>query len=531
MWKLVIADDERVIVKGLKKMIRWEALGIEVVGEAYNGEQLKKSIEFYEPDIVLTDIMMPYMTGLEILHWHNEQKGKAKFIFISGYQEFSYALEALKNGAVEFLIKPVGAKDLEEALKKAIRILQAQNTVEIFDTKKDEFQKLFEEINNGRNYENEDLYRMFREAEIDISDCIFVGICAGICPDEAARLNAGSFGQFNLTRFSVFNRLSAAFGTRKLGFVVKKDEDAVKIIGVFPEKDRNVFISKYVDPIRRQAEIECNVEICIGIGQPADQPSDMLQSYKLAKFAFGMYHFVEERVVDSRDIQWEYRVSFEDYRESVEEAFRAIIAKDEQVLEKLDHVMDNIEAIHYGNWNAVVMRTMHFTGDLGAKLNQYNLLDMDFYEMQDELQRKVEAQFTMSALKKCIHNHYADLVRRIYEKGKSEDKVLIEDVKKYIREHYTENLSIKELADIACVSQNYFSAMFKKETGQNYKAYLTSIRMEEALRLLRETDEKTYEIAERVGYNNVRRFVDAFKQIYSVSPMEYRKTLRERDGF
>lgn len=81
---------------------------------------------------------------------------------------------------------------------------------------------------------------------------------------------------------------------------------------------------------------------------------------------------------------------------------------------------------------------------------------------------------------------------------------------------------------MACVSQNYFSAMFKKETGQNYKAYLTSLRMEEALRLLRETDDKTYEIAEQVGYNNVRRFVDAFKQIYSVSPMEYRKGLREK---
>ncbi|MCC8081904.1 MAG: response regulator [Lachnospiraceae bacterium] len=526
MWKLVIADDERVIVKGLKKMIHWEALGIEVVGEAYNGEQLKKSIEFFEPDIVLTDIMMPYVTGLEILHWHREQKGKAKFVFVSGYQEFSYAQEALKNGAVDYLLKPVSAKDLEEALKKAIRILREQNMVEIFDTEKDEFQKLFENINNGRNYENEDLYRMFREAQIDITDCFYVGICAGICPDTAARMSKESFGQFNLTRFSVFNRLTAAFGTRKLGFVVKKDEDALHIMGVFPGKDREIFIPKYVEPIRKQVEIECAADICIGIGQPGDRPAEMLQSYKDAKFAFGMYHFAEERVIDFRDIHWEYRVSFEDYKESVEQAFRGIISRDEQALEKLDRVMDNVEAIHYGNWNAVVMRTMHFTGDLGSKLNQYKLLDIDFYKMQDELQRKVESQFTMSALKKCIHNHYADLLNRIYEKGKSEEKVLIEDVKNYIRQHYTEDLSIKELAEVACVSQNYFSAMFKKETGQNYKAYLTSIRMEEALRLLRETDDKTYEIAERVGYNNVRRFVDAFKQIYSVSPMEYRKGLR-----
>ena len=167
---------------------------------------------------------------------------------------------------------------------------------------------------------------------------------------------------------------------------------------------------------------------------------------------------------------------------------------------------------------------MNFTGDLGMKLNQYRLLDVDFYMMQDDLQRQVESQHTMSDLRRCIHTHYADLIERIYAKGRSQDKVLIEDVKNYIREHYMEDLSIKELADVACVSQNYFSAMFKKETGQNYKAYLTSIRMEEALRLIQETDLKTYEIGERVGYNNVRRFVDASKQIYSVSPMEYRKS-------
>ena len=204
----------------------------------------------------------------------------------------------------------------------------------------------------------------------------------------------------------------------------------------------------------------------------------------------------------------------------------AACAEDPQVLDKIDQVMENVENIHYGNWKAVVMRTMIFTGDLGMKLSQYRLLDVDFYRMQDCLQKQVESQHTMSGLRRCIHEHYADLIQQVYAKGRSQDKVLIEDVKNYIREHYMEDLSIRELAEVACVSQNYFSAMFKKETGQNYKAYLTSIRMEEALRLLQETDLKTYEIGEKVGYNNVRRFVDAFKQIYAMSPMEYKKSMK-----
>lgn len=526
MWKLVLADDERLIVKGLKKLIDWEALDIEIVGEAYDGERLKKLIEYSEPDLILTDIKMPYETGLELISWYNETGGRGKFIFVSGYQEFSYAQEAIKNGAVDYLLKPVRKKDLEAALRKAIRLLEEQNTVEIFKEEKDEFQKLFEDINNGRNYENDDLYELFREENMDLDDCFFVGICAGICPDEAARMSETSFGQFNLIRFSVFNRLMEAFGSRKLGFVVQKDEDAQHMMGVFPKKDREHFIEKYVEPIRQQIEDECQTRICIGLGSVAEQPGDMLASYKDAKFAFGLYHFEEKPIIDIQDIHKEYAVSFEDFKESVERAFRAIISKDEDVMDKIDRVMEDIEAIHYGNWQAVVMRTMHFAGDLGAKLDQYHLLDMDFYEMQDGLQKLVEKQSTMSRLKQCINQHYAELIHRIYEKGKFQDKVLIEDVKNYIREHYKEDLSIRELSDVACVSQNYFSAMFKKETGQNYKAFLTDIRMEKALQLLQETDYKTYEIAEKVGYNNVRRFVDAFKNRYSVSPMEYKKAMK-----
>ena len=96
-------------------------------------------------------------------------------------------------------------------------------------------------------------------------------------------------------------------------------------------------------------------------------------------------------------------------------------------------------------------------------------------------------------------------------------------VQNYIQEHYAEDISLKTLAEVACVSPHYFSAYFKAETGQNYKAYLTRVRMEQALHLVLDTDMKTYEIAQQVGYNNGRRFADAFRAAYQLSPMDYRK--------
>lgn len=209
----------------------------------------------------------------------------------------------------------------------------------------------------------------------------------------------------------------------------------------------------------------------------------------------------------------------------MDEAYHAIIAHDESYLEKTDKIMDKVEAIHYGNKNAALSRVLYFVAEIGTKLFQYQLIEGDYNEMQEKLQKDTESRKTFRALRECIRNYYQNLWILLNNNGKSKDKVMIEQVKNYIKAHYAEDMSIKELADVACVSQNYFSALFKKETGQNYKAYLTSIRMEEAIKLLRITDLKTYEIGEKVGYNNVRRFVDAFKQIYNVSPMEYRKSL------
>lgn len=525
MWRAVIADDEGVILQGLKKLIDWKSLEVELVGEARDGQRLKEVIEETKPDIVIADIMMPHMTGLEVIRWYYETHSHAKFIFISGYEEFSYAKEALKNGAVDYLLKPVGRKELEEAVGKAIEKLEEQNTIEIFREEDDEVHRLFREINDGQEFENEELYQLFVNENIEFAGHFFVGICVGIRPDRAAELVADSFERFNLLRFSVYNQIAQKL--RGMAFVLRKDDCALHIMGVFPCGEEETFADKYLIPVIESVEAQMNIELSVGVGMLSTDAMQLKNAYKTAKFAFELYYFEEKPFIDVRDIHREYTVSFDDYANSVETAFRALITHDPDYLEKINQIMNNIEAIHYGNRNAAQARVLYFTGDIATKLFQYNLLNGDFYAMQDQLQHQVENQKTFRALRNCIEEHYKAIWDILEKNGKAKDKIMIEEVKDYIREHYAEDLSIRELAEVACVSQNYFSALFKKETGQNYKAYLTSIRMEEAIKLLIQTDAKTYEIGEKVGYNNVRRFVDAFKQIYSMSPMEYRKTFRE----
>ena len=127
MYRIVIADDEPLIIRGLKKMMKWGAMDTEVVGQAEDGDQLLNLLDTLEPDIIISDISMPEKTGLDVLKEISKRKLKTKVIFLSGFQEFSYAKEAVTYGAVDYLLKPVSVEELESAINRAKnQIIQEQ---------------------------------------------------------------------------------------------------------------------------------------------------------------------------------------------------------------------------------------------------------------------------------------------------------------------------------------------------------------------------------------------------------------------
>ena len=182
-----------------------------------------------------------------------------------------------------------------------------------------------------------------------------------------------------------------------------------------------------------------------------------------------------------------------------------------------------IKKIHYGNKDAAMSICLAFTGKLFEKLKNFDFVHGDFAEHQETLLKEMNARKTYDEMTEYLTDYYDNLMFKAYQNVQAKDVSVIVQVKEYLHENYMQNISLKQLADMACVSPSYFSTFFKTATGENYKSYLIAIRMEEAVKLVINTDLKTYEIAERVGYNNVRRFVDAFKTKYGASPMEYRK--------
>lgn len=527
MWKMILADDESVIRGGLKLLLDWDTLEIEIVGEAADGRELLSQIGEKKPDLVVTDIRMPHLSGLEVIARCQDMEYAPKFIFISGYEEFSYAKDAMRFGAVDYLLKPVAVEDLAEAVKKAVGQMEDRQTAGLFREDNSELQQIFWNMNDGFEYTKEELYQRFATANLSVENCFYVGVCFSLIEDEALKSQM-SYEQRGLLRFGVYNRIMEELKKRRLGFLIKKEEYICDAIAVIPRAHEQDFVEELLLPVWQKLQQEMKVRLVMGIGTPTEQIDQWKLSHKSAKFACELYYFEETPVIDFGKVHREYTVSFEDFHQILETVFRQIAARDPKAIDTIEQELDAIRDIHYGNRYAAVNRVLIFSGTLLEKLFAVELVQGDFTQRQNELQEVIRYLGTYAQVKEWLLTYYRAMLGDIFSDSSRKTTGEMLNVQKYIQEHYSEDLSLRELADVACVSPTYFSALFKKETGENYKSYVTRIRMEEAIMLVLKTDMKTYEIAEAVGYNNVRRFVDAFKNSYKMSPMDYRRIYRKK---
>ena len=168
--RAILADDEGIILKGLKKLIDWERLGIRIVGEAGDGKEALELMREKKPQLVISDIAMPGLSGLELLKEIGRQGLEAKVIFVSGYQEFSYAQDAVRYGAVDYLLKPVEREELERAVCKAVGLIDDQSRLSILNNtgSEDKMHQIFQKISGAREYAKEDLYEQFSNLNISV---------------------------------------------------------------------------------------------------------------------------------------------------------------------------------------------------------------------------------------------------------------------------------------------------------------------------------------------------------------------------
>ncbi|MCL2033637.1 MAG: helix-turn-helix domain-containing protein [Oscillospiraceae bacterium] len=526
LLKVVIADDEARVCNLVKMLADWDALGMEVVGTASNGFEALKFVEQIKPDILITDIRMPGCDGLELIRQAKLLVPNLEIAIISGYAQFEYAQTAVSYNAGAYLLKPIkkdvliatleklGGKCRERAASKSALEHLRQNS----DTNRELLRsRLPEDLLNGR------LQAPTREL---------------LRRDYGFKLHDGLFQVFILKMDydrETFSASSIAVARAKAEEFIDSMLFSLCISGVFQfYKSAGYGVIHYAstdsDPVRRalrqclnqletQKFIFGPVEFSLSVGKAVKSPEDLPLSMREAQNA------VTERIVEGtgRLLESAPRRSLlnegkllDQYNRALNHVADTLDAEDaDKAADDLQKEVGGIPGLHgYELLGLVLAAGKMFT-------IRFNIKDEP--GLTHEFESRCELCASADKLFDCLRVFQRQWIGVVRERRESEKSRPIRIAKQYIHQHFNEPITLEDVSAATGFSVNYFSAMFKKETGEGFSKYLTHVRMERAKDLLRDTNYSVAEICRRVGYSDLKHFTGAFKKTTGLNPGQYRK--------
>lgn len=539
--KVFLVEDEMVIRRGIKNSIDWEKEGYIFCGEASDGELAYPMIIKEKPDILITDIRMPFMDGLELCKLVKKELPNIKILILSGYDEFDYAKEAIRLGVTEYLLKPISSGKLLEALNGVSESIRREKE------DKDLVRKYMEEMRENTEHEKQKFFEQMIAGNLSMADALETG--------KKYEMNL-SAGMYNLLLF----RFTLGKENRKSGELLGEAEYAIEKLTERLEyefefqrgvegwafllmADNEEQMSERVKELSKDLEeIMKNYSTIAyfgGIGQPVARLRELEESFREAERALAARFTMElNRIISVEDIRMAQNV---DTLDDIEITSFGEIEKTRTMLEKflnngaedeIDEFVDvYINELPEENLKSVLMR-------------QYIIMDayivmMSFCEKIEGIEGEMQAQSeelknsmkTIQTLEE-IKNYIRMLLKKIIGvrdtiSGRRYSDI-IEIAKDQIRKTYmSDEISLNTIAAEVGMSPSYFSSIFSKEMGKTFVEYLTEIRMDRAKELLMCSSMKTSEIGYEVGYKDPHYFSYIFKKTQNCTPKEFRARGKE----
>lgn len=532
LYRIILVDDEEEVRKGIIRKIDWETLGFQVVGDAENGQDALEKIEQLEPDVVMTDIRMPYMDGLTLTSWIRQKYPSVKVLIFSGFDDFEYAQQAIKLNVTEYILKPVNVEELTQILNRVRENLdqeieQRRDVDRLRESYLNSLPILRELFLNDMvrgNMPAEDIRQKLEEYKIDILGAEKWLTAVINVENETAEetgltlhqekelipISVKSLLEDNLKDYCRFTAFNSAVGITLIAAVdgEKKQTSLIDLLGDICKEIKRIL----------------QVTVTIGIGYFCMDLEQLPAAYQSAVDALGYQEIVgtgniiyinDMEPVSRGKLQLETRdeadliaaVKF-GTREKIEAAARSFASR----MESARVHMRQQQVYQMSIINCLIRLMQQQDLDLGAMFGTDEMYGKVIYgNMKPEKFASVITEVG------CRMN---EAMNR--ERDKTAKKVILE-AKQYILDHYQDpELSVDVMCRQLHMSTAYFSTVFKRETGQTYIAYLTEVRLDKAVELLNTTDDKTYVIAQKVGYQEQNYFSYVFKKRFGISPTKFR---------
>lgn len=532
MLSVVIADDERGIIELIKNLIDPQIVEVEIVGEAENGVEAYNLIMEKRPDVVITDIRMPGMTGIELIEMVSKAGFMVTFVIISGYRNFTYAQNALKFGAVDYLLKPIKQSDLNNLLvrineKKGseidkeikVKTIQDQLAMSMDLLRKNTLWDLIsgqpEKISNAISMiESKHVFHFetgkFCVAIVKIdSDSETDGVqypnssIETIVEKFVRKLRSDSFDADYVCRktsgyivFNYSNNLHLSIEQKQKYLYNLLKEDSYKYIFI---------------------------HITIALGLEVHETRRICHSFKTAEEA--LHHRIDLEcgiVLNYSSIAKEASVT----DMNLADADRKKLVK---CIENIDiaDCMSTIQTLitkYLLNNEGKAFCLYGYCENLLRSIDEiiFHLIDEDISDREKYLE-KIENSTTIVHLERVCREYASDILKIYASKKENQENRPIRLVKQYMQEHLGDQISLEDMARLVYLSPVYLSTLFKKETGMTFTNYLIEVRIEQTKKLLKTTSLGIAEIARMVGYKDVKHFSKLFIKLVGIKPVKFRK--------
>lgn len=539
--KVFLVEDEMVIRRGIKNSIDWEKEGYIFCGEASDGELAYPMIIKEKPDILITDIRMPFMDGLEFCKLVKKELPNIKILILSGYDEFDYAKEAIRLGVTEYLLKPISSGKLLEALNGVSESIRREKE------DKDLVRKYMEEMRENTEHEKQKFFEQMIAGNLSMADALETG--------KKYEMNL-SAGMYNLLLF----RFTLGEENRKSGellgeaeYAIEKLTERLEYVFEFQRgvegwafllmADNEEQMSERVKELSKDLEeIMKNYSTIAyfgGIGQPVARLRELEESFREAERALAARFTMElNRIISVEDIRMAQNV---DTLDDIEITSFGEIEKTRTMLEKflnngaedeIDEFVDvYINELPEENLKSVLMR-QYIIMDAYIVMTSFcekiEGIEGEMQAQSEELKNSMKTSQTLEEIKNYIRMLLKKIigVRDTISGRRYSD--IIEIAKDQIRKTYmSDEISLNTIAAEVGMSPSYFSSIFSKEMGKTFVEYLTEIRMDRAKELLMCSSMKTSEIGYEVGYKDPHYFSYIFKKTQNCTPKEFRARGKE----
>lgn len=537
--KVFLVEDESIIRNGIKKGIHWEEEGFQFVGEASDGELAYPMILKERPDILITDIKMPFMDGLELSRLVRMELPDIKILILSGYNEFEYAKEAIRIGVTEYILKPISAAKLLEVLREVGTVIRQEQK------EKDLLKKYAEDMRENLELEKVQFFHRLVKGELSAGDIISEG--------KRFELNLSSL-YYQIILFKLLNNKDAdpklvSEACDEIDLRMSKRADVmvfhrgidgwVFVLCANEQEEIEKACTKVMTELKNCMKERDTIEYFGGIGSVVMRTRNLGISFKEAEHAFAARFFQEPNQFVQRDnldhVPMNRDCQIQDFSQIGQS--RSMIERflNNGTIEEVESFTDSyMGLIQENNLKSTLMR-QYIMMDVHIvilafieKISSNETAETDWNRQGNDLLTNMQRMNSLSEIRSCIIQLLQKAINLRDElSGRRYSDIILTAKEMIEREYMLDTINLNAVASKVGMSPSYFSSVFSNEVGQTFVEYLTQVRMNHAKELLMCSGLRSSEIGYQVGYKDAHYFSYLFKKTQGCSPKEYRNRKKE----